>query len=485
MEPAAYRAEAEAFLSALIGEQRRHFAGLQEAYEIAPIYERHAGLFTREAIEGLRGMVRDRADDGARALLEFAVEGHIGAATRAAEAEIARREATLRLEVDGERLAFREASSAQANEPDGERRARIEAAWLDVADAELNPLRRETLEQAHDLARDLGWPTYRAMCEELSGIDLRPLAAQTAAFSAASAESYATLLGSALERELGFGLAELRRSDLPRFFRATAADAAFGAERLVPAFAETLAGLGIDLAALPNVRLDVERRALKSPRPFCAPVSVPGEVHLVVPPIGGREDFYGLFHEGGHALHYAHADAGLPVEWRCLGDNSVTEGYAFLLEGLVEDPGWLRARLGVAEPEALAEHARAVRLLFLRRFAAKLDYELELHGEAPLDHGRLAAGYARRLGAALAIDWPEVPYLLDVDPGFYCVRYLRAWALEAHLRAVLQARFGLEWFASSDAGALLRELWAQGQRRNADELLAELTGERLDFGAAL
>ncbi len=33
----------------------------------------------------------------------------------------------------------------------------------------------------------------------------------------------------------------------------------------------------------------------------------------------------------------------------------------------------------------------------------------------------------------------------------------------------------------SEAGALLRSLWAQGQRLTPDELLGELTGERLDL----
>ncbi len=45
----AYRAEAEEFVSALDREYYLHFSGRQESYEIEPIYERHAGLFTRQA----------------------------------------------------------------------------------------------------------------------------------------------------------------------------------------------------------------------------------------------------------------------------------------------------------------------------------------------------------------------------------------------------------------------------------------------------
>jgi hypothetical protein len=60
--------------------------------------------------------------------------------------------------------------------------------------------------------------------------------------------------------------------------------------------------------------------------------------------------------------------------------------------------------------------------------------------------------------------------------------------LETHLRATLRARFGPAWFDEPEAGAFLRELWREGQRLDAAELLAEAIGppsRRLDFGAML
>ncbi len=46
-------------------------------------------------------------------------------------------------------------------------------------------------------------------------------------------------------------------------------------------------------------------------------------------------------------------------------------------------------------------------------------------------------------------------------------------------------RFGRAWFDSAEAGEVLRGLWRDGQRLDAEELLVELTGERLDFGVVL
>ncbi|MEA2443798.1 MAG: hypothetical protein QOJ12_1090, partial [Thermoleophilales bacterium] len=302
----------------------------------------------------------------------------------------------------------------------------------------------------------------------------------------ATNDCYAEVLDPELRRTVGVGLSELRRSDLPWFFRAVEADAQFPAERLVPSFTDTLAALGIDQAAQRNVTLDVEARTNKSPRAFCAPVRVPDEIYLVVPPVGGRDDYFALFHEGGHAQHYAGVDAALPFEFRCLGDNSVTEGFAFLFDHLIEDPEWLRRRLGVHDDGTLAGHVRAQRLVFLRRYAAKLSYELELHSDGrPLED--LAGVYAERLSAAVGVDWPAVMFLTDVDPGFYAANYLRAWSLETHLRATLRERFGPAWFEQREAGSFLRSLWREGQRLNADELLREVAGDDagLDFAAML
>src|SRR5947208_2845017 len=40
-----------------------------------------------------------------------------------------------------------------------------------------------------------------------------------------------------------------------------------------------------------------------------------------------------------------------------------------------------------------------------------------------------------------------------------------------------------EWFASREAGSLLRELWALGQRPSADELLEDVAGTRVELEA--
>ena len=477
----------EQFISEMDREYYLHFAGHKEEFEIEAIYERHASLFEREVVERLRDRLDGLTGDAARRaryLLELAVGGFLGRETKREEAELAEREAALELEVGGERMPYRQSAVTQGNEPDPDRRAAIEEARLEALERDLNPLHLRALERSHELARELGWASYREMYQDLKQVDIAALERQTRAFLDATAGAYGPSVEPHLRRQVGVGLDELRRADLPYFFRARGFDGLFPEDRLIPALAQTLAGLGIEIDRQPNVRLDTEQRPLKSPRAFCAPVHVPGEVYLVIPRHGGRDDFAALFHEAGHTEHYAHVDPALPFEFRHLGDNSVTEGFAFLLEHLTEDPAWLEAILGATDHADYLGYTRASKLLFLRRYAAKLSYELELHaGTRPLSE--MPDLYSALLGDAVGIAWPSRTWLSDVDGGYYAANYLRAWAFETRLRNLLRERFGREWFADAGAGELLREIWSEGQRLNADELLDRVTGERIDFAVML
>ncbi len=478
-----YRERAERFGEELSREYYLHLAGHKPELEIERIYDSYAELFSRDSVAALRELAGSAAGDEGRRrsyLLHFAFDGLVGMETRSEAAELAGLEASLEVDAGDGPMPYRAVVIAQANEVDRERREALEAARNAVLEERLNPIYRRMLERAHGICSELGWPSYSDAYAELRGIDLGRLREQTARFLDETEELYGPLVGAQLERAALPGFGELRRSDLPRFFRAADLDELFEAERLIPSFEETLAGLGVDLRAQPNVHLDTESRPTKSPRAFCSTPRVPGEIYLVIAPTGGRDDYGALFHEGGHTEHYANTEADLPFEFRQLGDNSVTESFAFLLEHVVSDPVWLSERLGVADPARAVEHTRAFRLVMLRRYAAKLAYELELHGGSA-DLEAMPGRYAELLSGAVRVPWPRASWIADVDDGFYAACYLRAWALETHWRAALRERFGERWFQRPQAGEWLRGLWRHGQRLNADELLAEALGEELDF----
>jgi hypothetical protein len=475
----AYREEADRFIAALDEEYYLHFAGLKDQFELSPIYERYADLATLSACRQL-GEAAAGGERGSIELWRFACEGYMGDLTRNEAEEIARLEASATVEIDGEEIGFRALRPAIANEPDRARRERLDRARVELTERELNPHNVRIAEARREAARAVGAANYRDLYVRF-GFPLEALGEQCERFLGETEDLYVSSFDRLFRRRVGVPLEDAKRWDLPRLFRATDWDAGFPAEQMVPALEATLAGLGIDLRGQENVHLDIEARPTKTPRAFCAPIEVPGRVMLVIQPMGGPDDWHALFHEAGHTEHYAHTSRDLPVEARRLGDNAVTEGWAMLFELIVNDPAWLERRLDFARPENFAAEASTGLLYFVRRYAAKFLYELELHDGAELEPMRVR--YAERMRDALKIEVSPVDYLADVDAGFYSSSYLRAWAFESLLRGFLREEFGRAWFRRPETGSLLRELWSEGQRPTADELIDEVMGAELELAA--
>jgi hypothetical protein len=474
----AYRERADRFQADMLVEYYLHFAGHKDELDIEPIYDRYQDLTTLEAAVGLEK--RADGDRGVRELWQFACSGYLGNLTKAQEARTGELEATVTATVDGQTLAYRMLRPAIANEPDRGKRRTLEEARCELGDEHFNPVYLEASAILRDAVPDLGSPDYVDLHRRF-GLRLDELASQCRRLLDDTERLYEDTLDALFRSRVGVSLSEAERWDAPRLFRAANWDPVFPAEGMVPALEGTLAGLGVDLDGQPNVELDVEQREKKSPRAFCAPIEVPERVVLVIQPMGGPDDWRALFHEAGHTEHFANTAADLPFESRRLGDNALTEGWAFLLEHLVDDPVWLSRRLDFPRPQEFSAEGAAILLYAVRRYCAKLLYELELFkADDPL---QMKPRYVELLGDALKIQPSPTDWLADVDPGFYVTRYLRAWAFEAQMSFHLRERFGSDWFATRDAGSLLRELWSLGQSPTADELLDDVTGAEIDMAS--
>jgi hypothetical protein len=160
-----------------------------------------------------------------------------------------------------------------------------------------------------------------------------------------------------------------------------------------------------------------------------------------------------------------------------MGDNSVTEGYAFLLAYLMINRRWLSRILGVEKGEEYLRLALFSKLYFLRRYASKLLYEQELHADLAGAERRYISILGENLGVKIG---PEY-YLDDVDDALYVAQYLRAWIFEVQMHHYLEERFGYLWFTNPEAGRYLVSLWKQGQEFTADELTADMGYDGLDI----
>ena len=472
----AYRERVDRFIADLDQEYYDHFAGLKESFDLESIYAEYEDVTTLERAQRMQEAVD--GSFGSIELWRFACEGYLGALTRRHEERSAELEASLKGTVDGEEIPFRMLRPTLANSADRDRRERIERVRNELTDEHLNPILLEAHTEAHDATRDLGVSTYRELYDKFE-YRLDDLAAQCRAFLDSTEALYEDAIDRVLRANVGVGLSEAKRWDVSRLFRGSTWDSAFPGDRMLPALTATLAELGIDLPAQENVHLDIEERPQKTPRAFCCPIEVPGKVMLVIQPIGGPDDWRALFHEAGHTEHFANTRAELAVEERRLGDSAVTEGWAMLLEHLTNDPVWLARRLDFPRPDEFASEGAAQLLFFVRRYSAKLLYELEFHSAA--DVTEMQPRYVELLSDALKIEPSPTDYLNDIDAGFYVSAYIRSWAFEAQLRAHLREEFGNAWFARREAGSLLRELWGEGQRWPAEAFLRDVTGSTLEL----
>ena len=456
-----------------------HFAGLKETLDLQPIYERHDELTTLDTAQGLGATVD--GDRRRRELWRFASEGYLGNLTREHAEREARLEAELTAELDGDQIPFRMLRPTIANEPDRNRRHALDGLRTELTEEHLNPIHLDAARTLREGVRALGASTYLELYRDRFGMALEDLAEQCRAFLADTERLWEDAGDKLFRERAGVSLSEAERWDTQRVFRATEWDAQFPADRMLPALEGTLADLGIDLRAQANVHIDVEQRPLKTPRAFCAPIEVPDKVMLVIQPMGGPDDWRALFHEAGHTEHFAFTSRDLSVEERRLGDNAVTEGWAMLLQHLTDEPAWLSRRLDFPRPNEFAAEGSSGLLFFVRRYCAKLLYELEFH--AADDPTTMRNRYVEILGDALKINPSPTDYLGDIDAGFYVSSYLRSWAFESQLREFLREEFGSDWFARREAGSLLRELWELGQKPTAEELLKDVTGQTLEMAS--
>jgi hypothetical protein len=471
-------ADADRFLAELDEETYLHFAGLKETYDLAPIYERHERLTELDTALALGASVD--GDPRRRELWKFSCEGYLGNFVSEEAERVAELEATLTATVDGEEIPFRMLKPRLGNEEDRDVRAKLEAARNELTEEYLNELELQAAQVVQRETRRLGAENQADLYRSF-GFPLDDLAEQCARLLAETEDLWQEAGDRFFRSRVGIGLNEIARWDVGRAWRGAGWDAAFPPEAMIPALEVTLAELGIDLYGQQNVELDLEERPNKDPRAFCSPIEVPGRVVLVMKPQGGPADWRTLFHEAGHTEHFAHTSASLSPEERRLGDNAVTEGWAMLLEHLTIDPVWLERRLDFPRPHEFAAEGAAELLWIVRRYCAKLLYELEFHTADDLT--ALRPRYVELLTDATKVEPAGVDYLGDIDDGFYASQYLRAWAFEAQLRAHLRERFGNAWFSKREAGSLLRDLWAEGQKPTADELLHEVTGEALELAA--
>jgi hypothetical protein len=473
-------------------EARAVRVGEKETSEQAAIVARYEDLFTREQHAELRE-AEDSAPEGEVRERLFRLRDTCGGGliVRELAEESDRLENDVlaaRVKFKGETVPLRTAQARLALVDDYADRDELGRLTADCS-AEFNEPRLELLRKAETLEADITEePDPVRRSEEMKGIDLRELSARLAEAARRQDASFAPLRDRWVDRILGE-----EREDEPMSWhvsyirRMSPLAELYSRDRAVPVCLETLTRLGFDLAADSRIKLDLDDRPQKNPRACVIASDPPSVVHLITRAQGGLHDYQALLHEAGHALHYAGCDPNLPYTFRRLSrDHALTEIYSFLIESITREPAWHAEHFDL-EAHAAAEHAEGARfleVLLFRRYAAKLDFELELWSD--FEHApAFAETYAQNLREAIGFRYRPDGYLADMDDGFYSADYLRAWIRAAQLRAYLRDSIGADWWARSETGDFLRVLFLEGTRPSSEEVAGRIGYDPLDTAPLL
>jgi len=424
--------------------------------------------------------------------------------------------ATVTLPWKDKPVAYRDLQNLIAQEEDPDRRRQAFAAMNAVRVQKLNPILVRREQAAQKAARETGFTDYVELSEELRNVKLDPLLMAGVAYVKATDAVFRSTLDRIAREELDTPREKLRVADLNRLWKAPRLSRFFDRELELRALQVFLGGIGLDLrtAAGTDVRVDDSLHPKKLPRAFVEAVNAPEDVRMSVKPVGGLDDYETLFHEAGHAVHFANATI-LPKELVTQGYGAPTEAFGEFFRHAFSDPRWLaryraflQAQGRPAPPSsALAAMQRGLALremMYLRRYAfAKIAYELRLHGRPPEQIAPALALlpapdrtrddfrelYRQLFSVAYAFELnPDEAqaFLTDVDETFYSADYARAFALAGMMHEGIRKRFGEDWYGSPAVGKFLKEqLFAPGTALSSEDVAERLGFPRaVDFGAA-
>jgi hypothetical protein len=486
LTPAEFQSRLERYLYERSEEWRAVRVGEKEVSEQAEIVRRYADLFTREQLDALREAEGGTVGEDHELLYRLrktCESALISAQLAEREDELENRQLAERVTFDGEEMPLRSAQAKLAVLSDYADREELGKIQAD-ASARFNPDRLDLLTATEELAADYsGIADAVARNEEEKDISLHELSRALQAAAEASASNYDVLRERWFGKLLGEG-----RDDVPSSYhtswmrRLSPLEATYTKERATEVCLQTLAALGFDLNAQPNIKLDLDDRPQKSPRACVIASDPPKVVHLITRAQGGLHDYQAFLHEAGHALHYGGCDPQLPYVFRRIArDHALTEIYSYIVEAISREPEWHELHFGLA-PEPARENAEAttfLEALLYRRYEAKLRFELDFWSRFD-GQGGDADLYETLLTAATGVRYRKDNYISDMDAGFYSADYLRAWIRSAQLRAHLVHEVGDDWWRSRKTGELLTELFREGTKPTSEEIAARLGVDPLD-----
>ena len=384
-------------------------------------------------------------------------------------------EASLEVYLDDTVIAYRDVGTEIYISDDRNYRRELYEAIRPATLKYINPLLRTIVDEQRKLCRELGFADYDDYWQNVHSLNFDEFSHITEQLLFETN----TLFREMLEERVGETLKDLKIEDIKPYdrsqlFRIRGYDELFTKEKMLPTMKNFLLGLGINLENQKNINIDFSDIPEKGARASTYIIRVPSDIRVLGKPSAGIDDYAALFHEMGHAQHYANTKEPR-YEFHLLGDGGLSECYAFLFEEMLMDPLFLTEEIGVSNAMAKQIVRRNLfsYLYSLRYYITLFNYERGLHQgvEDPVEL------YRELMETNLLLprtrEDAELGYL-SANEDFYSVYYLEAWFASVMLRRYLEDNYGRRWYKNKKAGEFLMDLWATGERYSTRELIHKL-----------
>ncbi|MCZ7423890.1 hypothetical protein O7605_30725 [Verrucosispora sp. WMMA2121] len=440
-------------LDTLAAAEARYCLGETATFEPAKIHAAWPEVFRAETVSALRAA--GVAEGAGRPFVALVLQALIEAETTPLHARIAEREKAVTItdasggRVDlarARRLAARDATAPQEH-------------LHELYDREVAPLWLESQQRRLAVVTAAGYQDLIDYADRVQRHDLDRLEREARAFLDATRARYESI------RRPRFAAGSFTVAQLIGAARTTFADPVDLATCL-PLLHALVAELGLEFA--PRIRLDLEARPGKVPGAYCLPVRVPDDIVVAVSAAGGVGDCRPLFHEVGHALHFAYTGPDLPVDGRRMGDEGLVEGWGVVTENVFLHREWLD-RSFPGRTAAALRHDTAQRLMIVTRAqCVRLLFAVDA-ARRPAAPAELRARYDQLMAEHLGARPGPVEYLDVLCGDFVSATRLRSWEFGTSIAGLLAHEIGPDWPGDPRAGRWLREHWRVGVTHTATE----------------
>ncbi len=317
---------------------REHYligAGLKDTPEYHKIYERYFELFSLDTVSKVIKEKSNLHEDAPYEEYEsydrviFTLLGlYLERRIIKEYEELQRREISSTVEYKGRVIPFRMIRSILSKEHSRENRRELYEKTIpiveDLTEHKINLAQR----MLNIIRREFGYPNFVSYDGARMRVDIGKCAKNLEKFLKDTEEEYRELADYVFDRFLNLGWGEVQSYDIA-YLMSGIVFKDFRVDDPIKVLRQTLNMMNLDLDKMKNLAIDDEIRPNKSPRAFCVPIRIPDEVVVVVKPSGYFDDISTLFHEMGHALHFAHTSKDLPLVYKLMGRVGTSEIFAF------------------------------------------------------------------------------------------------------------------------------------------------------------